>query len=446
MLVLNTGNVTLSNIQVTDDLNTAFPAPASFNVVTLMSGTFSVNNNYNGDTDINLLTGSDTLNTGDSGIITLVVLVDSGGENTTYVNTADASGISPTEQEVTDSSSVPGPSFIDPALTKSVDPALAAVGDLVTFTITVNNNGNVPADGVVVTDPLPANLDYVSATSIDATSTPRGTISLIPPRTVQVDLGTVDVSDVITITILAQVNSRGQPPIENEATLTAAAPPQGVSPDPLPNNVSAVRLQITGPADNGGGGGSGGQDDGGRSGLTGLIPVTGFAPGRVTDLSGLPVTAYSAFNEVTLEVPALKLDMPVVGIPKKGNTWDVNWLLNQAGWLEGSAFPGYSGNSILTSHVTLPYGQAGPFANLHKLNVGDKIFLHAFGNLYIYEIRSVKKLNATDPSIVQHEDKSWLTLVTCADYNEYVDTYLKRVGVKAELIQVQTERWWFDWR
>jgi LPXTG-site transpeptidase (sortase) family protein len=389
------------------------------------------------------LTGLDTLAPGASGVITLVVLVDSGGEDTAYVNTADALGISPSEQEVTDSSSVPAPSFIDPALTKSVDPALASVGDLVTFTITVTNNGNVPAAGVVVTDPLPANLDYISATSIDAISSPRGTISLIPPRTVQVDLGTVDINDVITITILTRVNSLGQPPVENEATLTAAAPPQGVSPDPLPNNVSLVRLQIFGPddddEDNEGGGSR-------RTGLTGLIPVTGFAPGRVTDLSGLPVTKYNAMNEVTLEIPALKLDMPIVGIPKKGNTWDVNWLLNQAGWLEGSAFPGFSGNSILTSHVTLPYGQAGPFADLHKLKAGDKIFVHAFGNLYIYEIRSVKNLNATDPSIVQHEDKSWLTLVTCTDYNESVDTYLKRVVVKAEFIQAQPERWWSDWR
>jgi LPXTG-site transpeptidase (sortase) family protein len=138
--------------------------------------------------------------------------------------------------------------------------------------------------------------------------------------------------------------------------------------------------------------------------------------------------------------------MPIVGIPKSGNTWDVNWLLNQAGWLEGSAFPGFSGNSILTGHVTLPFGQAGPFANLNKLKAGDKIFVHAFGNLYIYEIRSVRKLNATDASIVQHEDKSWLTLVTCADYSESADTYLKRVVVKAEFLQAQPERWWSDWR
>jgi len=130
----------------------------------------------------------------------------------------------------------------------------------------------------------------------------------------------------------------------------------------------------------------------------------------------------------------------VVGIPMKNRTWDVNWLLNQAGWLQGSAFPGFSGNSVLTSHATLAYGQPGPFANLHKLKTGDKIFVHAFGDLYIYEVRSVESLYPSDFSILQHEVTSWLTLVTCADYNEKVELYLKRLTVKAELIHTQPDR------
>ena len=72
------------------------------------------------------------------------------------------------------------------------------------------------------------------------------------------------------------------------------------------------------------------------------------------------------------------------------------------------------------------------------------IFVHAFGNLNIYEVKSVKKLDATNPSILQHEDKSWLTLVTCADYNENAETYLKRLIVKAVLVQTQPERRWVN--
>ena len=67
--------------------------------------------------------------------------------------------------------------------------------------------------------------------------------------------------------------------------------------------------------------------------------------------------------------------------------------------------------------------------------------MHSFGELLIYEVKSVKELNATDASILKHEDKSWLTLVTCADYNEAAETYLKRLVVKAVLVQTQPDPW-----
>jgi LPXTG-site transpeptidase (sortase) family protein len=193
----------------------------------------------------------------------------------------------------------------------------------------------------------------------------------------------------------------------------------------------------------GGGDGGGGGGDGGVDRLAGFIPVTsGFAPGQITDLSGKPVTRYHTLADVTLEIPVLKLELPVVGIPMKDKTWDVNWLLNQAGWLEGSAFPGFSGNSVLTSHVTLPYGQAGPFANLYKLKAGDKVFVHAYGSLDVYEIKSVEKLDPKDASIFRHENKPWLTLLTCADYDEKTGGYLKHLVVKAVLVHSQPEWQW----
>ena len=57
----------------------------------------------------------------------------------------------------------------------------------------------------------------------------------------------------------------------------------------------------------------------------------------------------------------------------------------------------------------------------------------------IYEVKSIKKLNAADASILKHEDKSWLTLVTCADYYETIETYLKRLVVKSVLVQTQPD-------
>jgi LPXTG-site transpeptidase (sortase) family protein len=127
-----------------------------------------------------------------------------------------------------------------------------------------------------------------------------------------------------------------------------------------------------------------------------------------------------------------------VGVPKKNGTWNVSWLGNQAGWLAGTAFPSWSGNSVLTGHVYNSNGLPGPFVNLNKLKYGDQIIIHAYGQNYIFEVRSDEVVEPNDKSVLKHEEKPWLTLVTCKDYDEKTNTYKKRVVVRAVLVKVTT--------
>jgi LPXTG-site transpeptidase (sortase) family protein len=195
----------------------------------------------------------------------------------------------------------------------------------------------------------------------------------------------------------------------------------------------------------GGSSGSGGNANGAVRGSEAarrgavLIPITGFAPGKVTDLSGLPVTTYNTSNNLTLDIPKLTLKMPIVGVALNNGTWDVTWLLDHAGWLEQTAFPTFNGNSVVTGHVTLSNGDPGPFAKLSTLSPGDDVFVHAFGQLYVYQVRTIKTVNPDDISIFGHEDKSWLTLVTCGNYSDVLGVYLNRTVVRAELIQTQPD-------
>jgi len=329
------------------------------------------------------------------------------------------------------------------SVSKFFSPNPIAVGDYSLLTITIQNTSNVPLTGMGLADNLPGVLPagvLVAGPPAPApVNTCGGTLSAVSgSQNIELTDGILGADSSCTIVVAVTGNVPGD--YENIIPIGALTNNENTT-----NTQPAIdTLVITGSSDpgdpgDGGGGGGGGSGNGGGGGLFGLIPVTGFAPGRVTNLSELPVTKYNIMTDVSLEIPVLRLDLPIVGIPMTNNTWDVNWLLHQAGWLQGSAFPGFSGNSVLTSHVTLPYGQAGPFANLHKLNVGDKVFVHAFGELYIYEVRSVRKLDASDPSILQHEDKSWLTLITCADYSESAETYLKRLVVRAELLRVQPD-------
>jgi LPXTG-site transpeptidase (sortase) family protein len=316
-------------------------------------------------------------------------------------------------------------------VSKSVDPAQAEVGDTVTFTITVTNNGNVQATGVIVNDTLPDNLDYVSATSVDVnTSLARGTITLIPPRTVRVDIGTLDVTDEILITILAQVNSAGQPPILNTATVEADPTSAGVSAGPAENDSSTVPLTIGSPEPGGGAGG----------GLSGSLPATGFAPGIETALPMQPLDKMYAADGLQLEIPRLGVRISIVGVPLDADgEWDLTWLGSQAGYLYGTAYPTHAGNSVITAHVYTADGKPGPFVSLAALRYGDEVVIHLDGQRYVYQVREQKVVSPGNKTVFKHEEYPWLTLLTCKDFDPATNTYRHRVIVRAVLVRIESE-------
>jgi LPXTG-site transpeptidase (sortase) family protein len=169
------------------------------------------------------------------------------------------------------------------------------------------------------------------------------------------------------------------------------------------------------------------------------LPATGFAPNVVTDLSHFPQETYLSTGNVSLEIPSLGLKIAVVGVPKKNETWNISWLGDQAGWLEGSAFPSWKGNSVLTGHVYLASGLPGPFVNLNKLRYGDRIIVHAYGQKYTFAVQTNAVVSPTDTSVMKHEEKPWLTLITCKDYDEKTGSYRNRTVVQAALVHVDPE-------
>ena len=94
---------------------------------------------------------------------------------------------------------------------------------------------------------------------------------------------------------------------------------------------------------------------------------------------------------------------------------------------------------MLTSHVYLSNGLPGPFVNLSKLKFGDAVIIHAFGQKYVFEVQTNTLVEANDPSVLKHEEKPWLTLLTCKEYDERMNAYRKRVVVRAVLLKVEWE-------
>jgi sortase (surface protein transpeptidase) len=99
----------------------------------------------------------------------------------------------------------------------------------------------------------------------------------------------------------------------------------------------------------------------------------------------------------------------------------VTWLSNHAGWLEGTAFLSYDGNNLLTAHLYLPSSLPGPFVELTSLAWDDKIIVPAFGQQYIYLVRTNNLILPDDPTTVRHEEYPWLTLISCKGINDDTD-------------------------
>ena len=201
-------------------------------------------------------------------------------------------------------------------------------------------------------------------------------------------------------------------------------------------------FRITAPTIGGGGGDDDDDNDNRANAIASsiaqggvLIPVTGFAPNQVTHLPS-QTSAYAA-SGLSIEIPSLSLKMPIVGVDFNGSTWDVTWLGRNAAYLEGSAYPTWKGNTILTGHATDPNGKDGPFAFINELQPGQKIYIRNNGFTYVYEVRQSSVILPTNiKTLFQHEDDSWLSLVTCENFNDKTGKFANRRLVRAVLISI----------
>ena len=108
-----------------------------------------------------------------------------------------------------------GPAAVDLSLTKTDDPDPVVVGENITYTLDVKNNGPDTATNVVVVDKLPSSSAYVSATSSQGTCTRVGNI-------VTCNLGSMNNGAMATVTIVAK--ALGNPnTIFNTASVTSDA-------------------------------------------------------------------------------------------------------------------------------------------------------------------------------------------------------------------------------
>ncbi len=169
-----------------------------------------------------------------------------------------------------------------------------------------------------------------------------------------------------------------------------------------------------------------------------ILPDSGFPMGKVSASNGHRQSVSARTGDVTLSVDRLGLNLAVVNVPQENGAWDVSWLSDeQAGHMEGSAFPTLRGNSVITAHVWNAYNEPGPFHDLKNLRYNDKIQIEAFGHVYTYRVRNNFLIEPDDlKSPFVKKSGTWVTLMTCEDFDARTDTYASRRLVRAVLVKI----------
>jgi len=98
----NLGNVPLFNVNAVAQFGSLFTAPLSYTVEELSSPDFTVNGGFNGMGSSDLLAPGNTLEIGESGVIRIVLRVNSAGEAGPFYCSSTARGTSPAGTPVTD--------------------------------------------------------------------------------------------------------------------------------------------------------------------------------------------------------------------------------------------------------------------------------------------------------------------------------------------------------
>ena len=225
-----------TNVQVTDLL----PAGVSFVSATPSQGTYDFGNGV-------WTVGTVDTTTPQTLLIQAQVVSPSPQTNTATITGADQ--FDPVAANNT-ASVVETPQQADLALTKTVSNPTPNVGDTITYTITLSDNGPDSATNVTILDVLPPGVSYVSSTPSQGTYNPTtglwivGTVTTATPQTL-----------LITVTVLApmsqsssSITQTDQPPFipsvdTNTATIASA---DQFDPNTGNNSASAIVDPATG--------------------------------------------------------------------------------------------------------------------------------------------------------------------------------------------------------
>lgn len=160
-----------------------------------------------------------------------------------------------------------------------------------------------------------------------------------------------------------------------------------------------------------------------------VIGETSSVMQKVSIVPGLPMR---------LKIPKIKLDSEVeyVGLTLNGEMATPKNISN-VGWYEPGVRPGDVGSAVIAGHYGWEDGKASAFDELHKLRVGDKIYVEDdVGTVTTFVIRANRRYDPKEDAgeVFNSKDgKAHLNLISCeGDWDESSQSYSKRLVVFAD--------------
>jgi len=139
-----------------------------------------------------------------------------------------------------------------------------------------------------------------------------------------------------------------------------------------------------------------------------------------------------------LKIPSLKIDAAVesVGLTPD-QLMDVPKSLDNVGWFQLGRRPGETGSAVIAGHFGLKENRALVFDNLHKVGVGDKIYIIDDQGITItFVVREIREFEATanTTEVFSSSDAlAHLNLITCqGTWDKASKSYDKRLVVFAD--------------
>jgi len=124
-------------------------------------------------------------------------------------------------------------------------------------------------------------------------------------------------------------------------------------------------------------------------------------------LANLPLPPPSLEQAIRLQIPALKVDAPVV----QGDGWEQ--LKKGVGQHIGSTDPGQDGNVVLSAHDDV-YGEL--FRDLDKLQPGDQVIVYTQQRQYVYIVDRTEFVEPTAVEVMASTGAPTVTLISCYPY------------------------------